>query len=171
MNLVLRLLWVRLAALWRKRLGLWDEAVTPFRVAPTDLDILGHMNNGKYLSLMDLGRIDLMLRSGYWADFTKRGWYPVVAGQTITYLKSLNPGQRFELHTRLIGFHGRWSYVRQSFMVGDVVYAHAIVRARFLKKSGGAVHEDEIIALAGPLPADAIVPEWIVQWSDHTKKQ
>ena len=32
------------------------------RVLPNDLDLLWHMNNGRYLSLMDQGRVDLMVR-------------------------------------------------------------------------------------------------------------
>ena len=31
---------------------------------PTDIDILRHMNNGRYLSLFDLGRWDLLIRTG-----------------------------------------------------------------------------------------------------------
>ncbi|MDO4784965.1 MAG: acyl-CoA thioesterase [Propionibacteriaceae bacterium] len=170
MNLYFRLLLVRLAALWRPRLGPWDTAITPFRVTPADLDVLAHVNNGKYLSLMDLGRIDLMLRSGLWATARRLGWYPVVAGQTITYLKSLRLGQRFELHTRLLGFHGVWSYVHQEFRVGDAVYAHAVVRARFLRRGGGTVPPDEVIAQAGRPPENAGVPRWVVEWSEHTKR-
>ena len=92
MNLFFRLLLLRLLVLRRPKLSIWDTATTPFRVVPTDLDVLGHMNNGKYLTLMDLGRLDLMLRSGLWRECVRRGWYPVVAGQTVTYQRSLKPG-------------------------------------------------------------------------------
>lgn len=170
MNLYLRLLLLRLAVLWRPRITLWDTAVTPFRVFPSDLDVLAHMNNGKYLSLMDLGRIDLMLRSGLWAKARRLGWYPVVAGQTITYLRSLRLGQSFELHTRFLGFHGPWSYVIQEFRVGNTVYAHAVVRARFLRRGGGTVPQDEVVAQAGAKPGGGGVPQWVIDWSEHTKR-
>ena len=94
MNLYWRMLLLRLRWLRARRLSIWDTARTPFRVVPTDLDLLLHMNNGKYLTLMDLGRMDLMVRSGMWAKLSARGWFPVVAGQTITYRKSLRLGQR-----------------------------------------------------------------------------
>ncbi|NCD21010.1 MAG: thioesterase, partial [Actinobacteria bacterium] len=55
MNLVFRLWWLRLRARRRGQLSVWDVARTPFRVLPTDLDLLFHMNNGKYLSILDLG--------------------------------------------------------------------------------------------------------------------
>ena len=84
-NLYLRLLLMTLrtrAGRGDRPLSIWDTAATAFRVAPTDLDLLGHMNNGRYLTIMDLARLDLMTRSGFWARLRRRGWYPVVAGQT-----------------------------------------------------------------------------------------
>lgn len=74
-----------------KRLGFGDVSRSRFRVWPTDLDVLRHMNNGKYLSLMDVARFDLMQRTGTWRVFQEEGWYPVVVNQTISYRKSLNP--------------------------------------------------------------------------------
>ncbi|MSW98142.1 MAG: thioesterase, partial [Actinobacteria bacterium] len=100
MNLVFRVIWLFFRSRFRSRLAAEDTAITPFRVWPTDLDGLGHMNNGKYLSIMDLGRMDLMLRSGIWPRLKRNGWYPVLAGQTIAYFRSLNPWQSFQIHTR-----------------------------------------------------------------------
>lgn len=171
MNLYFRLLLLRIKAALRPKLTAWDDAVTPFRVLPTDLDVLRHMNNGKFLTIMDLGRLDLMLRSGLWKRFSSQGWYPVVAGQTITYRKSLNPWQRFELHTRFLGFHSTWAYVEQSFRVGDVVYAHALVRARFLRRTGGSVEAAELEEMAGPSPDGRELPAWVIDWTEATKPQ
>lgn len=155
---------------WRRRgaVGLWDTVTTPFRVVPTDLDVLGHMNNGKYLTLMDVGRMDLMLRSGFWRTVRSRGWYPVVAGQTITYRRSLRLGQRFDLHTRVLGFDDRWVFMEQTFRRGDVVVAHAVVRARFLKESGGSVSHDELFALTDEVP-EFDLPAWLRDWTNSTK--
>ena len=36
--------------------------LTPFRCWFTDLDVLRHMNNGKYFSIMDLARVDRILK-------------------------------------------------------------------------------------------------------------
>lgn len=53
-----------------------------------------------------------------WQKISERGWYPEVAGQTITYRKSLQPVQKFDLYTRLVGYDGLWVYVEQTFRVG-----------------------------------------------------
>jgi YbgC/YbaW family acyl-CoA thioester hydrolase len=168
MNLYFRLLLLWLRSRRAGALALWDVAVTRFRVVPTDLDPLGHMTNGRYLTIMDVGRIDLMVRSGFWAKMKAQGWYPVVAGQTITYKKSLQPWQVFEIRTRVLGFDERWAYLEQTFCVGDVVYARAFVRTRFLKKSGGSVEHDELEKVVGGFPADLQVPEWLLEWTAAT---
>lgn len=168
MNLYIRLLLLRVLSSFRPRAGLWQTCRTPFRVMPTDLDVLGHMNNGKFLTLMDLGRLDLMLRTGMWAKISERGWYPVVAGQSITYRRSLNPFKKFDLYTRLVGFDGPWVYVEQHFCIGRTLYAQAVVRARFLKKSGGTVDPADLLALAGEEAPEG-VPHWMVAWTAATK--
>ena len=64
MNLLLRLLRVLIAARFRGRIDVLDESVLNLVVWPTDLDLNLHMNNGRYLSVMDLGRIDHVARTG-----------------------------------------------------------------------------------------------------------
>ena len=171
MNLYLRLILFRLLSRRRSRLGMWDTAVTPFRVTLADLDLLGHINNSRYLAIMDLGRIDLMMRSGWWDRFTKKGWFPVVARQSITYRKSLGLGQRFVLETRVLGMDERWFYLQQVFRSEGAVCAHALVRARFLKKSGGSVEHHEMSDFLGGFPEDVVLPEWVGKWTDDTKNE
>ena len=169
MNLYLRLLWLIIRVRFRPKLSVWDTAVTPFRVWPSDLDPLWHMNNGKYLSIMDLGRMDLMMRSGTHQRFTKAGWYPVVAGQTIAYYRSLNPWWRFDIHTSVLGFDDRWAYLQQDFVRGENLHARAYVRARFLKRSGGSVAHDELATAFGAIPGDHNVPHWVKEWARHAR--
>jgi len=169
MNLYLRLLFFRLLSRRRGRLEMWDTAITPFRVTPSDLDLLGHINNSKYLAIMDLARLDLMMRSGWWDKFRRQGWFPVVAGQTITYRKSLKLGQHFEVESLILGMDERWFYVQQVFRSESTVYAHALVRARFLKRSGGSVEHDEMGEFLGGFPSWLDIHAWIGSWTAATK--
>lgn len=154
-----------------RRRSLWDEVRTPFRVTLTDLDPLRHVNNGKYLSMLDLGRLDLMLRSGFWAVLSERGWYPVVSAQTITYKRSLTLGQRFTLVTRVLGMDDRAAYLEQTFVRRGDVIARAVVQARFLRKAnatvkaGGTVPTAELVDAAGAPPHDLTLPEWVQDWA------
>lgn len=165
MNLFFRLLWLSVRSRFGPRLSLWGTARTRFRVVPTDLDVLRHMNNGVYLSILDLGRTDLMLRSGFAKKIKDAGWYPVVAGQTISYKRSLKLWQSFEVQTRMLGIDERSSYLEQTFVSRGEVYARAVIQARFLRRTGGSVTIAELDELVGGIPADVQLPGWVTEWS------
>jgi acyl-CoA thioesterase FadM len=135
------------------------------RVMPNDLDLLRHVNNGIYLSLMDLGRMDLMLRSGQWQELGRRGWYPVAAAVTVSYRRSLQLWQKYVLETKVIGFDEKAMYVEQRFVRDNEVYAVGIMRGRFLKKSGGTVTVAELGELAGIDPSSMPIPGWMAAWA------
>ena len=167
-------LWWRLLRRWivlmRSRpASLWDEVSVSFTVSPTDLDVLGHMNNGRYLTLMDLGRYELLKRSGWWERLAELGWAAVVAGQTITYRRELRLGQRFDLRTRVLGFDDRWCYLEHRFVVDEVVHAHAVVRGRFVRRAGGTVDIHELEEAVGGFPDHLRVEPWITAWTHHTR--
>nr|WP_104082353.1 thioesterase family protein [Cryobacterium sp. Y11] len=152
------------------RLGHFDVARTNFVTLPTDQDILRHMNNGVYLSIMDVARFDMLQRTGVWAIFKERGWYPVVVSETISFRKSLRLGQKFTVESRIIGFDEKAVYVEQRFVRPDAdgspeIYAHGYIRGRFLKRAGGIVTIDELLAAIGVAPDDVSVPDWLLEWA------
>lgn len=146
-------------------LGFWDIGRIRMRVLPTDLDVLLHMNNGVYLSIFDLGRFDLLIRNGLWDEFGRRGWYPVVSSETITFRKSLNPWQRFTVETRVIGYDDKGVFIEHRAVVGGEVYTKAIVRGRFLKRSGGTVSMPELLEVTGLPPEGLHLAAWQIQWA------
>lgn len=151
-------------------LGHYDVARTNFMVLPTDQDILNHMNNGVYLSIMDVARFDMLVRNGVWAIFKQRGWYPVVVSETISFRKSLELWQRFSIESRIIGFDEKAVYVEQRFVRpgpdGEPeVYAQGFIRGRFLKRSGGVVPMGELLGAVGPVPDGVEVPGWLRSWA------
>lgn len=168
MNLYVRLVWLLLTTRRRPRTLLWGTTVSPFRVLPSDLDALGHMNNAKYLMFMDLGRLDQMFRTGLWKASNARGWYSVVATQTIRYRRSLKPWQRFELHTRVVGFDEKAMYIESRFVRGDELAAHAVAQVRFLRKRGGDVSPAELRELMPEAP-ELELPEWVATWSQAVR--
>src|SRR5688500_20400617 len=113
MNLILRLILVILRARRAPRLGPLDESVIHARVLPTDLDLNLHLNNGRALTLMDLGRVDLMFRMGVVGELRRRGWNPVIASLTVQFRRSLRLGQRFSIHTLTLCWDQRRVSVEQ----------------------------------------------------------
>ncbi len=159
MNLFMRLLWLRLFGRFRPRGSLLGPIRTPFRVLPTDLDVLLHVNNGVYLSMLDVARMDLLQRAGLVPEMKRRGWFPVVTGESIGFRRPLTLFQKFEIETRVLGWDERSFYIDQRFIRGDEVVASALVVGRFLRAGGGSVAPAEVGELAG-VPESPEVPEW-----------
>lgn len=164
MNLYLRLLKTLVAALLGTRTHPLDERVLHMRVWPNDLDLNLHMNNGRYLTLMDLGRLDLLARAGLLRVVLRERWMPVIAGATVRFRRSLAPFERFTLHTRLVGWDARWLYLEQRFMRGGELVASAAVRAA-IKGPGGTVPVERVIAASGVTVTEIpVLPDWIERW-------
>ncbi len=166
MNLWIRLVWVLVAAfLSRGRLGLFDPSVRRFRVRLTDLDTNRHMNNGRYLSICDLGRMDLIIRTGMWRTFLKRGWVPVLAGASVRFRRELGPFEPYDLETRVVGWDARWIYLRQRAIKRDGrLSLQAYVKTAFLEKGRGLVPATEIAAAAGVTDPSPPLPEALQAW-------
>ncbi len=159
MNLYMRLLWLRLFGRFRPRGGLLGPIRTPFRVLPTDLDLLRHVNNGVYLSFLDVARMDLLARAGLVQEMKRRRWFPVVTGESIGFRRALTLFQRFEVETRVLGWDARSFYIDQRFIRNEEEVASALVVGRFLRASGGSVTPAEVGDLAG-LPKSPELPDW-----------
>lgn len=168
MNLWLRLVWALLSWRSRGKLSVWDVGIRSFRVWPSDLDIFNHMNNGKYGSLMDLSRFDLMLRSGIWQKLRKLNWYPVVVAETITFRKSLAPWQKFEMETKVVGWDAEGFLVDQRFTVAGEIYCQTWVRLRFLKRPRGIVTPTELLDALGWPQDNREAPAAMLEWAKAT---
>jgi acyl-CoA thioesterase FadM len=165
MNLLFRLFWAIFAARWRQPVPSLGPCDTPFVVLPTDLDLLRHMNNGRYFSLMDVARVDLMARSGLWPQLKALGWYPVVVHETIMFHKSLKLGQRYDIRTTVVAWDAQHFLMTQDFISQGSTAARAVVKARMLKRSGGSVSSAELLALTGTGGESPQTEPWIAQWS------
>jgi acyl-CoA thioesterase FadM len=135
MNLWLRVLHLIITSFFQPKLDpVRDVSRLSFRVWPHDLDTSLHMNNGRYWTLMDLGRTDIMIRSGLWRPVLKHGWVPVVGAGQIRFRRELRPFRSFTLETRIL----TWSdshvvmehrLVSKSKDGSPIINAIALVRA------------------------------------------
>ncbi|MRX44035.1 acyl-CoA thioesterase [Agromyces kandeliae] len=157
------------------RLGLHDVARARFVTLPTDLDVNRHMNNGVFLSIMDLARMDQFVRTGIFDLMRSRGWSPVVASETIAFRKPLGAWRRFTIETRLVGHDEKvmvfeQRFVRPSRDGGPEIYARAFVRKLLVRRTGGAVRFAELVDALGIDPAEADErrpPEWVERWGEE----
>ncbi|GAA5787030.1 acyl-CoA thioesterase [Chitiniphilus shinanonensis] len=166
MNLYLRLIWLLLTARRRPPCSLLGPCVTRLRVWPNDLDLYRHVNNGRYFTLLDLARTDLMLRSGLAQRVKAAGWFPVVTLASMRFRRALTLFQPFDIHTEVIGWDDKSAFLAQRFVANGETAASAVIRVRFLRRSGGSVPSAELLALAGHTTPSPPLPDWVVRWAD-----
>jgi acyl-CoA thioesterase FadM len=166
MKLWLRLIWAHLSWRWRSHLKVSDVGVRDFVVWPTDIDIFLHMNNGIYLTLLDLARFDLMKRARTWQKLKKQKIHPVVVQETITFRKSLTPWLKFQVETKILGWDEHSYFIGQRFVVKGEIYAEAVVKLRFLQSPKGTPTPVEVNEKFGGWPgAEPTLPKWVSDWN------
>lgn len=147
----------------RARIDPMGESVVSFRVMPGDLDQNRHLNNGRYLTMMDLGRFDLIARSGLTRELVKRRWYPVVRAATIRFRRPLDAFQRYDLRTRILAWDDEGFYVEQRFERAGSVLAIAVIKGIFLGPAG-KVAPAELAELVAPGMPSPELPAWVAAW-------
>src|SRR5215472_3687206 len=115
-------LWLRLIGLLlfrdRRRVDVLATTRVSFRAWPTDLDLNGHVNNGRYLMFADLARIDWFLRTGVMQTALRQRARPVVGDAMAKFRRDLRLFQSFEIHSRLLGWDERWGFLEHRFVRG-----------------------------------------------------
>ena len=163
MLLLFRVALILLRNVFRRRIAMRGESVLHLRVWPTDMDLNFHLNDGRYVSLTGLGRIDLMLRTGMLRQAMKRGWYPVVGGVVIRYRREIKSFEAFTLTSRITGWDEKWFYFEHRFEkngnVAALAYARGVMRAR-----EGAVPSADVLKLVDWNEPSPPLPDAVVRW-------
>jgi acyl-CoA thioesterase FadM len=137
MNLLFRMIYVYIYSLFRERLQVGAiQTSLPMIVLPNDLDINFHMNDGRYITICDLSRIDLFIRSGLAKTMLKRGWMPVIAEHTMIYKKSLHLFERYIAELELTHWDEKFFYMKHTFRQADRVVASGTSKGEVRTKKG-----------------------------------
>jgi acyl-CoA thioesterase FadM len=168
MNLYLRLILTLLRA-WRlarrgASLQPGDTLERRFRVWPGDIDINGHMNNGRYLTLIDLMLVEYFVRSGFARAMLQAGWRPMSGGAVITYRKGLMPWQRYRLRFSLVAADGHWNFMRFEFLREDGTLCAAGYTKGAAVSRRGLVPNAESWARVGQPFVPQPLPEAVQHW-------
>ncbi len=123
------------------------------RVAVVDCDLNRHMTNSRYPDYLDLGRWDLMLRSGAGGALLRARQKPVVVELNLRFRRELPYGARFVLDSRLVAIEGKAVRFAQTFLVGDRIHAEATVTSLVL--AGGRVVAPDVLSPFVAAPREA----------------
>ncbi len=163
MNLYLRLLWTLLRSRRLPRLQPGQTLERQWRVLANDIDVNGHMNNGRYLTLIDLMLVEYFVRTGFASVMLKRGWRPMAGGSFISYRRGLKPLQAYTLRFRLDACDLHWNYMRFEFVDGDRVCAAGYMKGSAVARSGLVPNAESYAAMGLPVHA-AEMPAPVQHW-------
>ena len=164
MNLYLRLILTILKALRAPRIMPGDSIELALRVLPNDLDLNGHMNNGRYLTIVDLGLATIFIRSGFARLCFSRRWRPMGGGSIAYFRRGLTVFQRYTLRLTPVGWDEFWNYIRFEFIRNGEICATGFMKGAAAGR-GGLVPNADIYKTLGydqpspPLPDDLLA--WI----------
>ncbi|MBE9637543.1 acyl-CoA thioesterase [Salipiger mangrovisoli] len=141
-----------------------EVSVTRHVCWPWDLDMFAELNNGRVLTLYDLGRMPMARRSGLLALLKRERWGFAVAGAMVRYRKRVKLFDRIEMRSRVIGWDARFIYIEQSMWKSDGDCAsHAIYRVA-VTSAAGMILPERVMALLGADTASPPLPAWVRSW-------
>ncbi len=156
-------------SLWRARkapkMGPCGTYVSHHICWPWDIDMWMELNNGRTLTLYDLGRIPLAQVNGLMAVVRKRQWGMTMAGVVVRYRRRIRAFERFEMRSRLLCWDERFFYLEQSMWKTNGECAnHAVYRAAVTDKNGivRAAQVAEAMNMADATSPK--MPDWVSKW-------
>lgn len=161
----LRLFRILIKAKCGSLLNMDEESVVKIRVFVGDIDIYPELNNGRHLTMMDMGRLDLAQRTGLLRTVHKKNWGFVVAGASVRYRHRLKAFQHYQLHTRIVATDDRWFYFHQYTARKRRIHSSALVRAGIASKQG-LVPVKKVLDALGKSDWNPGMPEWVEAWSE-----
>ncbi|HEX8617926.1 MAG TPA: thioesterase family protein [Thermoanaerobaculia bacterium] len=150
----------------RSRIGVLDESVVTFTVLPQDCDLNFHLNAGRFVSFMDVARVELIGRTRLLWKVLRRGWRPVIGGAVVRYRRSIPPFARFDVRTRVIGWDEKWIYVEHVVEHDGAFCAIGHMRT-VIRSRTGTVAPKDVLALVGSAQLESPpLPEFVRRWSE-----
>lgn len=152
------------------RLAVLQEDRLDLRVWPNDIDLNVHLNNARYLSYMDYGRVHLLARIHLLRHILRARWTPLVGAVWMTYRRPLPLFARFTLASRLTCWDERWFYIEQTFTNREGLVAVGWVKG-VLRGPEGNLDPQTVLQHIEPGVVSPPMPEAIATWNDLTREK
>jgi acyl-CoA thioesterase FadM len=151
-------------------LDILDEDHLRMRVLPNDIDLNLHMNNARYLSIMDYARTHLLARTRLLEHMLHSRWQPLVGAAWVTYRRSLPLFSVFSLTSRLVCWDDRWFYIEETFTSRRGLAAIGWIKGA-LRDAHGLVDPQRAIESVAPGTLSPPMPEAMASWNDITREK
>lgn len=152
------------------RPGFAEVGETTFTCRPWDLDMFMEMNNGRVLTLFDIGRFDVSFRNGLWKTLLDNKWGLAVAGSTVRYRKRIKLFDKVTIRTQMVGMDERWFYIAQSMWVKGEPCNSVLLRTCVTAK-GRSIPTSEVITAVGAEDLELPMTDWVSHWEQADKER
>ncbi len=139
--------------------------ISHHRCWPQDIDVFIEMNNGRILTILDLGRTTLARRVGLLQALRQNKWGLTMAGVSVRYRRRIRPFVKFRTVSKAVGWDHRFFYLDQSIWIGEHCAAQALYRAA-VTDANGIVPPERIFAAMGFEGEAPTLPDWVQNWID-----
>lgn len=145
-------------------LPLTGTHVSAHRCWPSDIDLWMELNNGRTLTLFDLGRIPLARRIGLIDTLRKNRWGMTMAGASVRYRRRIRTFEKITMRSRAVYWDEKFVYLEQSMWKQNGECANqALYRAAITGKDGIVSPATVMQALPQQAPTPP-VPAWVQNW-------
>ena len=135
-------------------------------VLPQDIDPFMELNNGRYVTLLDLGRFSLGAKVNMVSFLKRNNWSLTIIGTYNEYRYRLRLFQRFILKTKIIGYDEKWFYFFQKVERNGKTHMASIVKFAFTSKKGLVSTKEVITAMDIEYDPNSL-PSWIKELTEH----
>jgi acyl-CoA thioesterase FadM len=132
----LRLARVTFASAPKRKIDALEPALIRMRAWPNDLDFNLHVNNGRYLTLADLARMDWFKQVGALDFARKEKAFPVIGDAIAKFRRDIRMFQTFEIETRLLAWDQKWSFMQHRFLRAGRAVGVVAIRGLFVGPEG-----------------------------------
>ena len=128
------------------------------------MDWFAELNNGRALTLYDLGRLTMGARSGLISTLKRERWGMTIAGSSVRYRRRLRAFERFEMRSRVVCWDDKFIYIEQSMRkTNGECASHVLYRSAVTDKNG-IVTPDRVLTAMDQELGSPPIPGWVAAW-------
>ncbi|TXG35784.1 acyl-CoA thioesterase [Seonamhaeicola maritimus] len=139
----IRLLLALIQAKFKTKLIGTETVRKSFRVWISDIDV-SVMNHAAIMTVLETGRLDLMVRSNFLKVASKNKWFFPSQAISIQFYRPLKVFQKAQIFTRISYVDAKWIYVEQKIERKGKIIAACIVK-NTIKKGRETIPTSEIM--------------------------
>ena len=164
----LRLIKVVIQSQFKPKMEFYSEEYDQINltVLPNDIDPFMELNNGRYVTLLDLGRYAYGGRIKMGTFLKKNNWSLTIVGTYNEYRYRLKLFRKFQLKSKIIGYDEKWFYFFQKAEINGKTHMASVVKFAFTSKNG-LVLPSKVIQKMDLIYNPKELPKWIDELSKH----